>query len=98
MGAQVAYASEPPGIAVLERLAWLGSYYVVRNSNYFLIPLRLDPDKHLERVEAENLPEDWDAFPPSETRPETSALTGSTRSAHRFSGSRVPLFHLPRTS
>ena len=58
MGAQVAYASEPPGIAVLENLAWLGSYDVARSSNYFLIPLRLDPDKYLKRVEAEDLPED----------------------------------------
>ena len=63
MGTQVAYASEHSGIAVLEKLAWLGSYDVARSSNYFLIPLRLDPDKHHERVEAENLPEDWDASP-----------------------------------
>ncbi|PQJ26996.1 hypothetical protein BSZ35_18960 [Salinibacter sp. 10B] len=63
MGTQVAYASEHPCIAVLEKLAWLGSYDVARSSNYLLIPRRLDPDKHLERVEEEDLPEDWDAFP-----------------------------------
>ena len=62
-GTQVAYASEHPGIAVLEKLAWLGSYEMARSSNYLLVPLRLDPDKHLEKVEEKDLPEEWDAFP-----------------------------------
>lgn len=62
-GTQVAYASEHPGVAVLEKLAWIGRYERVRDSNYLLLPLHLDPDKHLERIEETELPEDWDSFP-----------------------------------
>jgi len=62
-GTQVAYASEHPGIAVLEKLTWLGSYEVARNSSYLLVPLELDPNEHLERIEESELPEDWDTFP-----------------------------------
>jgi len=65
-GTQVAYASEHPGIAVLEKLAWLGRYEVARDSSYLLVPLELDPDEHLERIEESELPEDWDAFPHQE--------------------------------
>lgn len=68
-GTQVAYGSEHPGIAVLEKLVWLGSYEVARDSSYLLVPLELDPDEHLERIKELDLPEGWDAFPhPEETR------------------------------
>jgi RES domain-containing protein len=62
-GTQVAYASEHPGVAVLEKLAWLGSYEVARDSSYLLVPLEIDPDEHLERIEEPELPQGWDAFP-----------------------------------
>lgn len=64
-GTQVAYASEHPGTAVLEQLVWLGSYGVARASRYVLLPLHLDPEEHLETLDASDLREDWDAFPPS---------------------------------
>jgi RES domain-containing protein len=62
-GTQVACASEHPGVAVLEKLAWLGSYEVARDSSYLLVPLEIDPDEHLERIEEPELPQGWDAFP-----------------------------------
>ena len=62
-GTQVAYASEHPGVAVLEKLAWLGGYQRARKSSYVLLPLQVDPDRHVEAVDKANLPEDWDAFP-----------------------------------
>ncbi len=62
-GTQVAYASEHPGTAVLEKLVWLGSYQVARASRYVLLPLYLDPEEHLETLGESDLPEDWDAFP-----------------------------------
>jgi Uncharacterized conserved protein len=65
-GTQVAYASEHPGVAVLEKLAWLGSYDGARESSYVLLPLQLDPDKHLETLDESDLPDDWDTFPHSE--------------------------------
>jgi len=65
-GTQLAYASEHPGIAVLEKLAWLGSHEVARDSSYLLVPLELDPDEHLERIEESKLPQDWDTFPHQE--------------------------------
>jgi RES domain-containing protein len=68
-GTQVAYASEHPGVAVLEKLVWLGSYERARESSYVLLPLELDPTRHLETVSESDLPDDWDAFPhPEETR------------------------------
>ena len=62
-GTQVAYASEHPGVAVLEKLIWLGSYERARASRYVLLPLHLDPDEHLETLDESDLPQDWDAFP-----------------------------------
>jgi RES domain-containing protein len=62
-GTQVAYASEHPGVAVLEKLVWLGSYERARKSDYLLLPLHLDPDRHVERIGEAALPDEWDAFP-----------------------------------
>jgi RES domain-containing protein len=62
-GTQVAYASEHPGVAVLEKLVWLGSYERARESTYVLLPLRLGPDRHVERIDEAALPNEWDAFP-----------------------------------
>lgn len=68
-GTQVAYASEHPGVAVLEKLAWLGSYDGARESSYMLLPLHLNPDEHLETLDESDLPDDWDSFPhPEATR------------------------------
>ena len=68
-GTQVAYASEHPGVAVLEKLAWLGSYDGARESSYVLLPLHLHPDEHLETLDESALPDDWDSFPhPEATR------------------------------
>ena len=66
-GTQVAYASEHPGVAVLEKLVWLGSYEMARESSYVLLPLHLDPEEHLEPLDASDLPDDWDPFPHPET-------------------------------
>ncbi|MFP4227729.1 MAG: RES family NAD+ phosphorylase [Salinivenus sp.] len=66
-GTQVAYASEHPGVAVLEKLVWLGSYERARESSYVLLPLHLDPEELLETLDASDLPDDWDAFPHPET-------------------------------
>ena len=62
-GTQVAYASEHPGVAVLEKLVWLGRYERARASRYVLLPLHLDPDEHLETLDELDLPSNWDAFP-----------------------------------
>ena len=62
-GTQVAYASEHPGVAVLEKLVWLERYEVARSSAYALLPLHLDPDRHLETVNPSDLPDNWDTFP-----------------------------------
>lgn len=62
-GVQVAYASEHPGVAALEKLVWLESYEKARKSEYVLLSLRLDPAKHLEVLSRETLPQGWDAFP-----------------------------------
>lgn len=68
-GTQVAYASEHPGVAVLEKLVWLERYDVARSSEYVLLPLNLDPSTHLETFDPSDLPERWDAFPhPDATR------------------------------
>jgi len=68
-GTQVAYASEHPGVAVLEKLVWLERYEGARESNYGLLPLHLDPDDHLETLDESDLPDDWDALPhPEATR------------------------------
>ncbi len=68
-GTQVAYASDHPGVAALEKLIWLESYEKARRSDYVLIPLRLDAEKHLEVLRRDALPPDWDAFPhPASTR------------------------------
>ena len=61
-GTQVAYASEHPGVAVLEKLAWLGSYDGARESSYVLLPLHLHPDEHQEPLDESALPDDWDSF------------------------------------
>jgi len=65
-GTQVAYASEHPGVAVLEKLVWLGSYEMARESSYVLLPLHLNPTEHLETLDVSTLPDDWDTFPHSE--------------------------------
>lgn len=62
-GTQVAYASEHPGVAVLEKLVWLERYEGARASDYVLLPLHLDPDAHLETLDESDLPDDWDSFP-----------------------------------
>lgn len=62
-GTQVAYASEHPGVAVLEKLVWLERYEVARASAYVLLPLHLDPAEHLETIDPSDLPENWDTFP-----------------------------------
>ena len=62
-GTQVAYASEHPGVAVLEKLVWLGGYERARQSRYVLLPLTLDPERHLDVVDESALPDGWDAFP-----------------------------------
>lgn len=68
-GTQVAYASEHPGVAVLEKLVWLERYEVALNSTYVLLPLQIDPSDHLETLSESDLPNDWDAFPhPKRTR------------------------------
>lgn len=66
-GTQVAYASEHPGVAVLEKLVWLGSYEMARASEYVLVPLQVDSSEHLEILEQSDLPANWDAFPHPET-------------------------------
>ena len=72
-GTQVTYASEHPGVAVLEKLVWLGSYNMARKSSYVLLPLHLDPEEHLETLDASALPDDWDTFP----HPETTRALGT---------------------
>lgn len=68
-GTQVAYASEHPGVAVLEKLVWLERYEVARESNYVLLPLQIAPSEHLETLQESDLPDDWDTFPhPKSTR------------------------------
>ena len=62
-GAQVAYASEHPGVAALEKLVWLESYERASASDYVLLSLEIDPEQHLGRLGRETLPEGWDAFP-----------------------------------
>lgn len=81
-GTQVAYASEHPGFAVLEKLVWLGSYDGVRESNYVLLSLQIDPDDHLETLNESALPKDWDAFPhPDATRDLGTQWVEAERSA-----------------
>lgn len=65
-GTQVSYASEHPGVAVLEKLVWLGRYEMARKSSYVLLPLHLDPDEHLKTLDDSELPDDWDTFPHTE--------------------------------
>lgn len=72
-GTQVAYASEHPGVAVLEKLVWLGSYEVARESSHVLLPLHLDPTEHLETLDKSDLPDHWDTFP----HPETTRALGT---------------------
>ena len=68
-GTPVAYAGEHPAVAALEKLAWLESYERARSSRFVLVPLVLDPQRHVEVLDPEVLPEDWDAFPhPSATQ------------------------------
>jgi RES domain-containing protein len=68
-GTQVAYASEHPAVAVLEKLVWLERHEAARASDYVLLPLRLDPAAHLETITLSDLPAHWDAFPhPEATR------------------------------
>lgn len=62
-GTQVAYVSEHPGVAVLEKLVWLERYEVARSSTYVLLPLHLDPAAHLETIDPSDLPERRDTFP-----------------------------------
>lgn len=81
-GTQVAYASEHPGVAVLEKLVWLGGYQRARQSDYVLLPLQVDPSRHVEKVEKEDLPERWDGFPhPEATRDIGTRWSDEERSA-----------------
>ena len=57
------YGSEHPGVAALEKLVWLENYERATKSDYVLLSLQLDPERHLERIELETLPEGWDGFP-----------------------------------
>jgi RES domain-containing protein len=68
-GTQVPYASEHPGVSVLEKLVWLDSYKRARESNYVLLFLELDPAEHLEPLNEVDLPNNWNTFPhPEATR------------------------------
>ena len=62
-GTQVAYASEHPGVAALEKLVWLEAYENARASEYVLVSLRLDAARHVETISLDVLPDGWDAFP-----------------------------------
>lgn len=62
-GTQVAYASEHPGVAALEKLVWLESYDRAQRSDYVLIPIKLDTSKHLEVLDLSLLPPGWDGYP-----------------------------------
>lgn len=62
-GTQVAYASEHPAVAALEKLAWLESYERARAGRFVLVSLALDPERHVEVLPREALPDGWDAFP-----------------------------------
>lgn len=62
-GTQVAYASEHAGVAALEKLVWLESYESAQASEYVLLDLCLDPERHLEVLSEDDLPAGWDAFP-----------------------------------
>jgi RES domain-containing protein len=66
-GIQVAYASEHPSVAVLEKLLWLERYEGARESNYVLLPLQIDPDDHLEILDESDLSNNWDSFPHSDS-------------------------------
>lgn len=62
-GVQVAYASEHPAVAALEKLVWLERYERARESEYVLLSLQIDAAKHLESIDRTTLPTNWDAFP-----------------------------------
>jgi RES domain-containing protein len=70
-GAPVAYAAEHPAVAAMEKLVWLGSYEEAVASAFVVVPLRLDPERHLRRLSPPDLPEDWEVFPHP---PSTQAL------------------------
>jgi len=57
-GAQVAYASEHPGVAALEKLVWLESYERAATSDYVLLSLRVDPDRWEEAADLIELLDD----------------------------------------
>lgn len=62
-GVLLAYAAEHPAVATLEKLTRLETYEKASKSRYVLLSLELDPDAHLEVLDVERLPDDWDAFP-----------------------------------
>ena len=62
-GTQVAYASEHPAVSAMEKMVWLESYERAQASEYVLLTLRLDPERHVESIPLERLPDGWDAYP-----------------------------------
>lgn len=62
-GVLVAYASEHPAVAAMEKLVWLESYERASASDYVLVRLTIDRDQHVERIARDALPADWDVFP-----------------------------------
>ncbi|NBB84648.1 MAG: RES domain-containing protein [Bacteroidetes bacterium] len=61
-GTQVAYASEHPAVAVLEKMVWLERYAAAQNSTFLFIPLHVPPGQ-IRTLDPEMLPEGWDEFP-----------------------------------
>lgn len=61
-GTQVAYASEHPAVAILEKLVWLGNLQSAESSQYQLLSLHVDTSL-VETIERSSLPEHWDTYP-----------------------------------
>lgn len=61
-GTRVVYTSSSISLAMLEILVHLQKSRVL--SAYLVIPARFQ-NRHLKRLDGENLPQDWDAHPPS---------------------------------
>ncbi len=67
-GRPVAYASEHPALAVLEKLAWLGSFEDAVAGSFVVIAIKV-PRKLIETVPVGSLPDEWATFPhPAETQ------------------------------
>ncbi len=59
-GRRVAYASEHAALSVLEKLVWTGDDVVYAEVPFALVPLSLDPERHLEHLAEQQLPTGWD--------------------------------------